>query len=402
MGDSGIGKTFNPEHIAKQNEMGFMKIALNRASDSVELLGKPSFRANPLTGEQEMYYDYGFLPIAFKEATKNAVENRNGFVLILDELYRAEDMTPFISNLSVNSDGEYVLSIDESNSFAKINTNEGELWFCVNDDISREKQTYTIKDGNIMMMQETNPLYKFSGSEVQAAERHFKGDLLTLHREDFKEVLSQNRRAIAKLHTEKTKIYTPQRAISIVGTTNIGENYEVNMGTDNALLSRLNPVLSTAPSITYMVNKTVEKIAPNKSWTPSEEKMLKQTIKNFASAIKKVFKNNKSIENPQKINFRMLDDIVSAITPEKPFIDGRWSVESVLKRSAIKFLTIDSSLTAEEIKDDPIIKAVVKGAENALELSSNPAFKGVKEESFEQSAPAHSGEEEEPAARIRM
>jgi len=388
MGDTGIGKTFNPEYIAKENGISAMTVKLHRASDSVELLGKTSFRANDLTGEQEMFYDYGFLANAFKQTAKDSRENRKGFVLILDEILRAEDMTPFISNLSVNGNDEYVLSIDESNTFARIVTDQGEVWFHVSDDIDREKQTYNIDaSGRVVLNNDTQPLYKFDGSAEQAAERHFRGDLLSIYRDDYRTIIQKNRNSILVTHKEKTKIYTPARAISIVGTTNIGENYEVNMMTDNALVSRLNPILTTAPKISYMVDKTIQKIAETKRWTPAEQKQLKKVITNFATALSKVFKNNKSIENPQKINFRILSDIVGGIAPERPFADGKWNVENVMKRSAIKFLSIDSSLTADEIKKDPIIDAVVRGAEKAIELAENPAFKGVKEDSVEQSAP---------------
>lgn len=402
MGDTGIGKTFNPEFIAKHNNLSFMTVKLHRASDSVELLGKPSFRANAITGEQEMYYDSGFLTNAFRQATKNAFDNGGGYILVLDELYRAEDMTPFISNLSVNSDNEYVLSIDESNTFAKIETSEGDLWFCISDDISRDKQTYDLKDGQLILNGNTNPLYKFNGSPSQAAERHFRNDLLTIHREDFKELLRINRKAIIETHSEKTRIYTPSRALAIVGTTNIGDNYEVNMGADNALLSRLNPIPVLAPPVSYMVEKTIESVAESKNWKKTEEKMLKSVITNFANALTKVFKNNESIENPQNMNFRIFNDIIRGIDPDKPFGDGKWNVENVLKRSAVKFLSIDSTLTADEIKKDPIIEAVVSGAENAVSLSSNPAFKGVSEKSSEQAAPLKPDDEKETTPGMRM
>ena len=258
-------------------------------------------------------------------------------------------------------------------------------------------------DNKIVLHDNANEMYLFNGSPEQAAERYFRGDLTSIHRTDFSKIAQENRMEIAETHNEKTRIYTPKRAVSIVGTTNIGENYEVNMGNDNALLSRLNPILTTAPKISYMVKKTVEKVAQTKNWTPAEQKQLEKVVTNFATALAKVFKNNKSIENPQKMNFRILGDILSGIAPDRPFADGKWNVESVLKRSAVKFLSIDTNMTAEEIKKDPIIQAVVRGAENAIELSGNPAFKGVGEDTLEQGAPAlPDDEDEEPAAAPKM
>lgn len=387
MGDSGIGKSYNPEEISKKNNLHYSNIKFHSGTDSVELIGKTSFRSNPFTGQQEMYYDYGHLAEAFKSASARAYKDGSGSVIILDEVLVANDITSLISNLSINEFGEYEIPVDESSTFAKIQTDKGEFWFYVNSDIDRLRQPYSLDSRNNVSLEynDVQRIFLFDGSETQAATRHFRGELLSIHAEDFRKILNENRKIILNTYSEKTKIFTPARAVSIVGTGNIGEKYEANLNI--AVFSRMNPVYVNAPDIKYMVRKTIQSISNMKQWSANDIKKIEKIISNFSLALHKIFQNSNGMDISHNINFRILSNIIGAISPNDPFGDNKWSVKNVLERSSTKFSEVDPSVCAAEAKENPIVEIVRNGAQQAVELSNNPAFKGVKEDILEQNEP---------------
>jgi hypothetical protein len=362
MGDSGIGKTYTPSIIAKKNGIPVRKIELEANTEGAELIGKPFLRPNLFTGVQEMYFDEGFLVKSFREAEALSRENK-GMVLILDELFRMNDMTPLISNLSVNDRGEYALTYDKTVYFAKVDTSRGPLWFELTDEIDAQRQRYVLDGGKVLI--EGDPgIMGYGGDREMAKERAFRGDLLSMHKQDFQELFKKNKKAVLETMDSKAKIYVPERAVALIATSNIGEDYEVNMARDNALLSRMGPIPVKAPSVSFMVRQSLKEVLDTKQWSKEDQAGVTQVLTSFFETIDKKIRQDRKAEFGQKVNFRMVRNTIEAISPTDPMKDPDHSVFNVLRDLAVEFVPLDSSLDAESMMESRIIYDV----ENAVKI----------------------------------
>jgi len=367
MGETGIGKTHNPKDISTKNNIVCFQINLDADTESAELIGKPNFGKNLFTGEQEVGYDDGKLVMALKKAHSEAKEGR-GIILILDEILRMNDMTPFISNLSVISDREYCVTTDRNIDFAKISTlNQGDVWMMVSEEIDRYLQRYTISGEGEVEISDKSEFLCYDGGKENAAERGFRGDLLKISILDFKELAQKNPQSIMQTYRTKDTIYAPQRSMSIVGTSNIGADYEVNMNMDNALFGRMKPVPVERPTISYMIRASINSPEFYSNWSKEELKKVQKIFTDFFTVMDKKIKNELNIDVGQKVNFRIIKSALNGISKDKPLTDPLFSVYDVLKDTAIEFAPIDPSVSADKIKDHRIVVDAI----NAIDILKN-------------------------------
>jgi len=414
IGAAGIGKSYNPESIALQNKIPFHIIKFHSGTDSVELIGKTSFRSNFVTGLQEMYYELGYLSAAFKNAHDNAYNNNEGTIILLDEMLRADDMSPLIANLSINNNGEYTLNCEDTIPIVKLKTKDNEeLWFSVSIDLDANKQSYTLDDDyNIVIDKDSSLLLKYSGTEKQVGERHSRGDLLSLHSEDFKELIKHNKKAILKTSSTHTSIYTPSSAVALTFTSNVGQDYAINMSEsenlDPALKSRMKPLFVSPLEIPVMVDLAISKVSSLKNWSKKDIKKIIEIMTVFSNSVTETFKHNTSLGNPESVNSRTLEGIIKGIDSDEPFGDNPWSVENILHRADVKFLPVDTSLSIEEMRENPILNVVQTAAEIAIDNSKSLNKKRNISGSLKQSSPASEevkktlSEDEEPSASFRL
>jgi len=351
MGDSGIGKTYNPKDIAEKNNVTVVQINLDATTESAELIGKPNFGKNLFDGKQEVGYDSGKMVIAAKIGREKAKKGE-GIVFILDEIMRVADMTPFISNLSIIGD-EYRLETDKNIDLVKIETSSGITWMEVTDEINIDRQKYTMKDSTIVIDSAAGRML-YDGDKYKAMERTNREDLIQLHSLDFVELVNSNRRSIHNTYRGKEVVFLPERALSIIATTNVGLEYEVNMNADNALISRMKPVPVKAPPVDFMVRSAMKKHIDNKNWTPKDEKKVENVMNSFFLQMQAA-KNNVKYREGQKVNFRMIDDVIKGITPDEPFSEDRCSVWSALRHTVLDFAPFDPELPAEALAEHEIV-----------------------------------------------
>lgn len=366
-GDSGIGKTYNPKEIASMNGVYCKTINLEKNTDGAELIGKPDLRSNMFTGQQEMYYNEGQLIEAMKMGAEAAKKNE-GIVLILDEIFRMDDMTPFISNFTITADNEYALQYDKTTNLAKLKTlNEGSVWMEVVDNIDSDFQKYSIDGNGNITIEEGASFLLYGGTPGNAAERTFRRDLMTITTEDFKDIARANRKNIEKTHQCKSKLYLPERGISLVCTTNVGEGYEVNMGMDNALFSRIAFVSTVAPEVSFMVNTALENLKGSIFWNEGDKEKVRSILNSFFSGMDKKIKTDVQVDAGQKVSFRMIANTIKGISPTEPLKDADYNVFEVLKEVATEFAPIEAELSAEEIEDH----VIVHHALNTIKLIQN-------------------------------
>jgi hypothetical protein len=358
LGETGIGKTFNPVEIASKNNISCEMIQFTSKTDSVDLHGVDVFRKGLFDKEANMFFRHGLLSKLFLNARDRSL-NFEPTMGILDELFRAEDMTPLVSSLSVVEDtDEYMLSLPNMVDFVEIETaNAGKAWFAVVDNIQRDQQEYVINDGRIELLK--------SNSKFVCTDRHIKaemfsrGDLMTIQRKEFEKIAHSS---IVKTEQENESIRVPQKALMLVGTSNIGSNYSVNMEVDNAILRRLSRLPVESPSADYMVTRKMQPISGFESGEVKEK--IQKIISKFLTMIQE--NAGQKFKTSSKVNFSTVDDILSGLNIEDPFSPGFGNIYAVLESKAEDFADLDMDMSAADMINDPVIKQI-KEAVSVLE-----------------------------------
>ena len=368
LGESGIGKTYTPKQIAKENGFDYIQINLDRDTDSADLIGKPIIRPNILTGQQEMVFDEGHLTSAMRRAAQNA-QNGKFTILVLDEIFRMSDISPFVSNLSVIDDKEYRLQTDKMIVFAKIKRSpvdyEG-TWFVVSDKIESGRQAKVVEN-NLELPEHFDVGTQNDLGTQKVAELGFRGKLPTIHVEDFRALFKQNREQILETFEAKDTIYVPSRSIAILGTSNVGENYEVNMSQDHAIFGRMRPIHIETPTVKTMVRIALDKYA-SPEWSEKERETIEKVLIKFYSDMDtKIKKDAKYGTEVRNINFRMIESTVKGIARENPLKDKEFSIMQILYEHSSDFASIDPGLPSSQLEEHH----AVNDARNEVELCTS-------------------------------
>lgn len=347
IGETGIGKTWNPTNIASRNDIPVGMIQFNQNTDSVDLHGVDVIRQGLFDKEPSMHYRYGQMSMHFIEARERAKEGIPS-MLILDELLRARDQSPLISSLSVSeSTNEYVLSLPNVVDYVmlKNNTNGVTGWFAVSEIIDdRMNWIHVGSDGISGEM----PKHYFTTKELSlAAEMHSRGDLPTIRKDRLRSIQT----SILATGQKNEEIRVPQRAIAIIATSNIGEHYDVGMTMDNALFRRLRKIPVLSPSVEYMIERSLSKVLfANKD----DMKKVQKVLSKFLTSLEK--RVGKEIVSTARINFGTVDDIIDSIDLDDPFkTTGFGNIYDAMKSKAYDFVDLDAETTAEGMMENPVL-----------------------------------------------
>lgn len=371
LGETGIGKTFSPNSIAKNNNIAFHMIQFQLKTDSIDLHGADVLTTSFLSPDATMKYRYGLMAKAFISAREDYKAGKPS-ILLLDELFRAEDSSPLISSLSTFDDTkEYALTLPNEIEYIKIKTgNAGDIWLKIDSNIDKERQGYEVVGGNIFIKEEMIP---FICADEQVLEvMASRGDLMTITEEDARRVRSN----IQKTKQAPEVIRIPSRALSIIATSNIGENYDINMGMDNALFRRLKPTPVATPSVALMVDLIMDNYIKDGIITSQADLAIRNITKKFLEGVDKLIVK-KQIDTIHKINFSTVDDIIKGVDGEDPFCAGFGNIFSVLQDKATHFANIDSGTCADDmIKDRSVtmILASIKELEKMVKKGDAKLF----------------------------
>lgn len=347
VGETGIGKTWNPTNIASRNGIPVETIQFNQNTDSVELHGVDVIRQGLFDKEPSMHYRYGQMSMNFIEARERAKEGTPS-MLILDELLRARDQSPLISSLSVSeTTHEYVLALPNVVDYVMLKNNTSGVvgWFAVTEIID-DRMSWINTGANGISGE--MPKHFFTTKDLAlAAEMHSRGDLPTIRKDQLKSIPN----AILATGQKNESIRVPQRAIAIIATSNIGEHYDVGMTMDNALFRRLRKIPVQSPPVEYMVERGLSKVEfANKDDLKKVKKIL---IKFLESLEKRV---GKEINTTARVNFGTVDDIIEAIDLENPFREsGFGNIYDAMKSKAYDFVDLDAETTAEGMMENPVL-----------------------------------------------
>ncbi|MDD4969892.1 MAG: AAA family ATPase [Paludibacter sp.] len=347
VGETGIGKTWNPSNIAKRNGIPMKMIQFTQNTDSVDLHGVDVIRQGLFDKEPSMCFRYGQLSMAFMESRDLAKEGTPSMV-ILDELLRARDQSSLISSLSVSeSTNEYVLSLPNVVDYVmlKNNTNGATGWFAVTDVVD-DRMTW-IKMSGDGIGGEMPKHFFVTKNLTLAAEMHSRGDLPTIRKDHLKNIPN----AILATGQKNEEIRVPQRAVAIIATSNVGEHYDVGMTKDNALFRRLRKTPVLSPPIPFMIERSLSKVEFSND---DARKKVQKILTKFLTSLDK--RAGKEIATTARVNFGTVDDIIEAIDLDDPFkTTGFGNVYDAMKSKAYDFVDLDSDSTAEGMMVNPAL-----------------------------------------------
>lgn len=359
LGETGIGKTFNPEEIGRKNNFPVHMIQFNLKTDSVDLHGVDILKPTFSSSEAIVRYKYGLLSKAFLRARDEALRGSPS-IIILDELLRTDDMSPLISSLSTfDETKEYALTLPNEIEMIKIQTkNAGSVWMKIDPSINLARQNYKITAGGIGIEEDMQP-YLTDSLEI-AELMASRGELLTITPEKARLILP----SIIETAQISDVIRVPSRAITIVATSNVGENYDVAMQMDNALFRRMKAVPVVTPAPEFMLKKTMEKYIASGDIPSTYDKKIEKIILRFVEGIEALITKAK-INTPHRINFSTVEDIVRSIDWYNPEKTGFGGISDVLRDKASHFATIESGIGAEDILKDKTV-AMISDAANKI------------------------------------
>lgn len=350
VGETGIGKTWNPLNIANRNSISMKMIQFVQNTDSVDLHGVDVIRQGLFDKEPSMYFRYGQMSMAFMEAREKA-KLGEPTMLILDELLRARDQSSLISSLSVSElTDEYVLTLPNVVDYVMLKNHDSNAisWFAVTEQVDDRMTWISIKDGGIAGQK---PKELFLTTDLAlASEMHSRADLPTIRKDYLKNI--QN--SILATGQKNEEIRVPQRALSIIATSNVGDHYDVAMSMDNALFRRLRKMPVQSPPVPYMVNKCIEKVDFEND---NVKKRVEKIISKFLSTLQD--RIGKEISTTARVNFGTVDNIIESIDIEDPFkTSGFGNIFDALKSNAYDFVDLDSDSTAEDLISSNVITQI--------------------------------------------
>jgi hypothetical protein len=355
LGETGIGKTYNPVRMAVQNNIHVSMIQFDQKTDAITLQGVDVIKQGIFDSEASMHYRYGTLARAFLDARERAKEFQPT-LLILDELLRTEDMSPLISSLSeVEDTKEYNLILSNIVEFVKLQTSQGEGWFAIADTIDNRNNWYTTENKKIEGQAPEGVF--ITDNESLIAEMNSRGDLPVIRKGKLKELGEE---AILGYTQKPEEIRVPKRAMAIIATSNVGERYEVMMGMDNALFRRLAKVPMVSPSAEYMVKQVLSNTVGFSS--DSDKKMVGEVITSFLTKMQRVLgKDSIFADSSVRVNFSTVDDIISGLDKSDPFKAdnaGFGGLFRVLKSKAMDFVDLDPDMSAADLLGSNIKEGV--------------------------------------------
>lgn len=350
IGETGIGKTWNPLNIAKVNGISTKMIQFVQNTDSVDLHGVDVIRQGLFDKEPSMYFRYGQMSMAFIEARDQA-KLGEPTMLILDELLRARDQSSLISSLSVSElTDEYVLTLPNVVDYVMLKNHDTNAvsWFAVTEQVDERMTWISIKDGAIAGAKPKEIF--FTTDLALASEMHSRGDLPTIRKDYLKNI--QN--SILATGQKNEEIRVPQRAISIIATSNVGEHYDVGMSMDNALFRRLRKLPVQSPPIPFMVNRCLQNVEfKNDEIKKRSEKIITKFLKTLSERL------GKEIDSTARVNFGTVNDIIESIDLDDPFKNtGFGNIFDALKSKAYDFVDLDSDSTAEDLIASNVITQI--------------------------------------------
>lgn len=364
LGDTGIGKTYNPALIAEANGFGCEIINLHAQSDAAELIGGPTLgRANFYSEGQSIFFDPGLLAEALGKAAERFKESGVPTIVVLDELYRVEDMTSFISNLSINDHGEYSIKVKDRQEYACVKDAAGDhVWCLITDNIDASTQTYSIGNGAVQFKEKERLM---AANFEEALERSFRGDLFTIFSKD---AASISRGNIIATKSENKRIVVPMNAVAFVGTSNIGK-YEINIPPDLAFNSRLRAVFQKSPSPAFMVDQTIKKAISNGfvEWSEATTKKTGRMLTTYFETIQNLIKQG-TLKTDGAVNFRMVGDCVAGLDETDPFAaTGFGNIQEVLTSITTGCLVnIDPSKSAEQHMSSSVCSMIADTVKDVL------------------------------------
>jgi hypothetical protein len=350
LGETGIGKTYSPLNIGKANDIPVEIIQLHVNSDSAELLGTPMIgSASMMDDAPSVYFAYGKMANAFKRAQARAKSGEPS-ILVLDEILRVNDISPYISNLTRTDLNEYAVSVPAEAKFAKVEIGNGAYWVRVVNDIDKKLQPYTMREGRLEFIDTVQKEMLCSGEKNLAFEMSFRGDLITMHKDQLRKLPHES---IVETATTGEVIYVPESAIMIVATSNIGREYDVGARMDAAFFRRLSPLPCETPPIAYMVKSVLDKYLDN-DWTKKVREQLEKTITTFMETIDSGIASE-VLKTTRRINFSTIATVVQALDNKDPYATkGFGNIYKVMQNLANDFIDIDPSSNVKELKEDAV------------------------------------------------
>jgi len=367
-GDSGIGKSYNPQDLAERNNIPFVDIKLHKETEQHHLAGTKELSVD--IDHEEM--DTSFMTGPFIRALINAAEGAKkgkGLLLLLDELLRVRDNSLFISGFSEVGAGEYGFEYGEGVDFRKIITPlEGPVWFKVSDFTEKDTKPYEItKKGNIYFHDTENAgALLFSGEANECAERCWRGKIPSISREEYRVLIRGNHIPIVNKFAANQKVYVPSKALYVVGTTNVGSGYTVNMQADIALGRRFFPLAAQRPPVAFMIKSVIKAEMHMRGdailefWTPEIVSKISTLLETFFTSMDtKIAGTSADDEIGQIVNFSMVKGVVSGLSDKDPLNDKYFGIVSELTIAAKSFAALDFGVTTEVMERHSLVKSAL-------------------------------------------
>lgn len=358
-GEPGTGKTAGISSIAKNNGITVFKKNFDDQTDGTDIEGSADLRTNMFTGNQEVGWTEGIIIESAKYAAE-ACKRGEATITFLDEISRGMSHGKIIGYLSKDPIfKEYSMEYGKPVNMVLLDTDKGELWFEISDEIDRNRQQYKLDANAGISVNNGSGDLQYDGDYIRAIERANRGDLLAITRMDFSKIIDKNYDAIVKTKTGKKCIYVPEFALTFFGATNVNKhgNDQVN-DLPNALKSRMPIREVKSPAIKYAVKRSIESEIYLKKWTDSDIDNVTSILVSFFEDMNKIFKAQDRVVG-EEIAFRMIADTIKAIAKENP-LQGPRSVYNILKNSTALRFAPDTAETpiGEQPKNENVVSAV--------------------------------------------
>lgn len=378
LGETGIGKTYNPENIAKRNGIACEMIQFETKTDAAVLQGVNVLKQGIFDREPTMHFRYGSLSRAFIEARERAKEFEPT-MLILDELLRAEDMSSLIASLSVvEATNEYNLVLFNEVEYVLLDVEGQKGWFAVTDTIDQRSNWFTVSEGGALAGTPHKGVF-LTERKNDIAQMHSRGDLPTIRKDQVRRLKDG---AVLGYEQRPESIRVPQRALAIIATSNIGENYEVLMGMDNALFRRLAKVPMISPEAEFMVKRTFD-LATGFKDEAAKAKTQEIVLKYAANLQRALGRDGIFVNTTARVNFSTIADIVCALDKENPLKlnDDFGGIYKILKAKSLDFVDLEPDMSASDLLENNIVGAIenmVDDIRRSVEMNDTAAAMGVR------------------------